>query len=170
MAKFNVSGARLISEFGERYEDYALDALEKEFVNTAGNIIEDSPIGIPNSERADGEPPQGNFRHNWQISRQPNGRYLTGTSKKGRSYASSKIRGKLKGGRSLFLYNNSPQASVIEFGGYPNPVNRGTYYHKSKKYEIRSAGGFSRQAPQGIVRKNLNGFGRRFRARLKGFR
>lgn len=55
----------------------------------------------------------------------------------------------------VYLQNNLPYASVIEFGGYPNPVKRGTRV-KGKKiagkqaYEIRSVNGFSYQAPQGV--------------------
>lgn len=163
--KFNVDGSRLIAEYQAKFQSAAMDAIEKEFINTTGRIIEDSPIGIPNSERS-GRKPQGNFRHNWQIARKQSNRVLSGSSKKGFDYASGQIRNKLKNGGELFLFNNSPQARVIEYGGYPNPVKKGTY-RKGRGYEKRSSGGFSRQAPQGMVRKNLAGFGTRFRSRVK---
>jgi hypothetical protein len=163
--KFNVDGGRLIAKYQAKYQAAAMDALEKEFVNTSGRIIEDSPIGIPNAERYTTKP-QGNFRHNWQIAKKTSNRVLSGSSKKGFDYASGKIRSKLMNGGSLYLFNNSPQARVIEYGGYPNPVKKGTY-RKGRGYEKRSSGGFSRQAPQGIVRKNLAGFGTRFKARAK---
>lgn len=43
---------------------------------------------------------------------------------------------------SLFLSNNLPYIGVLEFGGYPNPPKNGT----------KSSGGFSKQAPTGMVR------------------
>ena len=53
---------------------------------------------------------------------------------------------------TVYIQNNLPYASVIEFGGYPNPVKRGTRVKKDGKwvYEIRSSGGFSIQAPTGV--------------------
>jgi hypothetical protein len=70
-----------------------------------------------------------------------------------------------------FIATAMPQAPVIEEGRYPNPVKRGTRirqkYLRTRRrkriargdlpvgtdpnYEIRSAGGFSKQAPEGIV-------------------
>lgn len=43
---------------------------------------------------------------------------------------------------SLFLSNSLVYAAILEFGGYPNPPKNGT----------KSAGGFSKQAPNGMVR------------------
>jgi hypothetical protein len=66
-------------------------------------------------------------------------------------------------GTSIFLVNNLPYATVVEYGAYPDPVKRGTYVPAGKtKYGItgpgwvkRSAGGFSKQAPAGMVRVSL---------------
>lgn len=52
---------------------------------------------------------------------------------------------------TIFIQNNSPQGSVIEFGGYPSPVKKGTHMGGGK-YEIRSSGGYSKQAPQGVYK------------------
>ncbi|MDO4700876.1 MAG: HK97 gp10 family phage protein [Moraxella sp.] len=53
---------------------------------------------------------------------------------------------------TIYIQNNLPYASVIEFGGYPNPVKRGTRVKRNGKwvYEIRSSGGFSIKAPTGV--------------------
>ena len=56
------------------------------------------------------------------------------------------------------LANNLPYAHVIEYGGYPDPVQFGTWNKKTKSYEIMSDGGFSKQAPQGCVRVNVARF------------
>jgi len=59
-------------------------------------------------------------------------------------------------GKKFFFTNNLPYIINLEYGGYPNPVKKGTYIKKSKSYEIRSTGGFSKQiAPDGWVRKTL---------------
>lgn len=72
---------------------------------------------------------------------------------------------------TIYLATNAPQATTIEYGGYPSPVKRGTRirqaYLRARRskgiksgalpvgtdpsYEIRSAGGFSKQAPQGVI-------------------
>jgi hypothetical protein len=66
-------------------------------------------------------------------------------------------------GTSVFLVNNLPYASVVEYGSFPNPPKRGTYVPSGKtKYGItgpgwvkRSENGFSKQAPSGMVRVSL---------------
>ncbi|MCJ8293393.1 MAG: hypothetical protein MJK15_03220 [Colwellia sp.] len=55
-------------------------------------------------------------------------------------------------GKTIFFTNNSPNINVLEFGGYPVPVKKGTYNKKTRKFEIRSINGFSKQAPKGWVR------------------
>ena len=60
------------------------------------------------------------------------------------------------------LTNNLPYSEVIEFGQYPNPVKQGTKipkkYGGKATYEKRSAGGFSKLAPKGVVRVNATRF------------
>lgn len=66
------------------------------------------------------------------------------------------------GGRDVTIYiiNNLVYIRVLEFGLYPNPPKRGTYVPSGKtRYGVtgpgwarRSVGGFSRQAPRGMVR------------------
>jgi len=55
-------------------------------------------------------------------------------------------------GSDFYIVNNLPYIRVLEYGGYPVPVKRGTYNKQKGVWEIRSEGGFSKQAPQGIVR------------------
>ncbi len=56
------------------------------------------------------------------------------------------------------LTNNLPYSEVIELGEYPSPVEKGTRIPKEfggkATFEKRSQGGFSKQAPQGVVRVN----------------
>lgn len=46
------------------------------------------------------------------------------------------------GAGSIFMTNNLPYIGVLEYGGYPNPTKTGT----------KVSGGFSLQAPNGMVR------------------
>lgn len=52
-------------------------------------------------------------------------------------------------GDITYIQNNTPYGDVIEYGGYPDPVQNGTWV-KGKGYIKKSAGGFSRQAPNGV--------------------
>ena len=88
-------------------------------------------------------------------------------------------------GKVTWLTNNLPYIAVLEYGGYPDPVKRGTLVSRGAAlgslgltvfsgnislrqslalssrtrepavYEIRSAGGYSRQAAAGMVRTNM---------------
>ena len=59
---------------------------------------------------------------------------------------------KLELGGKALLYNNLPYIEVLENGGYPDLVVKGTRNRRTGKFEIRSRGGFSNQAPNGMVR------------------
>lgn len=57
-----------------------------------------------------------------------------------------------------WLSNGLPYARVLEYGLYPNPPLRGSWV-KGKGWVVKSVGGFSRQAPQGMVRVTALEFG-----------
>jgi hypothetical protein len=57
--------------------------------------------------------------------------------------------------KKIYFSNNLPYIGVLEYGGYPSPVERGSYIKQSKSYEILSIGGFSKQAPNGWVRSTI---------------
>lgn len=57
----------------------------------------------------------------------------------------------LKAGQVTFLINRVPYIRILEYGGYPNPPAKGTRL-KGGTYVVRSAGGMSKQAPNGMVR------------------
>ena len=74
---------------------------------------------------------------------------------------------KAQAGDSIALANTLPYIGTLEYGGFPNPPKKGSWIKgsgkKSKKtgkylkggqghYEIKSSGGYSRQAAQGMVR------------------
>lgn len=90
--------------------------------------------------------------------RDRDGRYL----KKGQNFAALSHAQAAKALRKLGLYDvvwiasGLPYISVLEFGGYPNPPALGTWVPKKQQFEIRSAGGFSKMAPAGMVRITMD--------------
>jgi hypothetical protein len=57
-----------------------------------------------------------------------------------------------KGDDKIFIQNNAPYVGMLEYGGYPNPPKKGG---KSKKGDPKTVGGYSRQAPNGMVGTTL---------------
>lgn len=72
-----------------------------------------------------------------------------------------------KAADTSYLTNNLPYAPVVEYGQYPNPPEKGTYDPRAKKYVILSAGGYSKKAPAGMVRRNVARFQRLVTNRLR---
>ncbi len=68
----------------------------------------------------------------------------------------------------IWLVNNLPYIAVIEYGLYPKNVKRGSRVKQGKKwiYVIKSAGGYSKKSPQGMVRKNVARFEQIFKEAL----
>lgn len=58
-------------------------------------------------------------------------------------------------GKVFYLANNVGHTPVLEYGGYPDPPEKGSWNKKEKKFEILSKGGYSKQAPAGMVRISL---------------
>jgi len=57
--------------------------------------------------------------------------------------------------KKIFFTNNLSYIETLEYGGFPIPVEKGSYIKRSKSFEKLSSGGFSKQAPGGWVRKTL---------------
>jgi hypothetical protein len=55
-------------------------------------------------------------------------------------------------GKDVFMTNATPYIEVLEYGRYPVPVMRGSFNRVTRRYVIKSRGGFSQQAPAGWVR------------------
>jgi len=107
------------------------------------------------------EPTSGNTKYNWtctinKLSR----KVLKGTDKNGaRTKARMwKVLARAKGDDTIFFANSVPHINVLEDGGYPSMVKRGSYNKKTHKWEIRSAGGYSKQSPKGMVKVTIAEF------------
>jgi hypothetical protein len=98
---------------------------------------------------------KGRARNNWFLTvGAPSNKTTTSASVGGGGSLSqaSKLP-KIVLGKKIFFTNNLPYINILEYGGYPSPVEKGSYIKKSKSYEILSVNGYSKQAPTGWVRK-----------------
>lgn len=98
----------------------------------------------------------GRFRGNWQLSKNspdPGIRVSWRLDKSGQLVIAEAqvVAESLRAGGMAYIFNGLPYGPVLEFGGYPSPPEHGTW-RRGKGFEVRSAGGFSKQAPQGMVR------------------
>jgi hypothetical protein len=77
-----------------------------------------------------------------------------------------KIISNIVGGDTIYVSNNKKNAPILEYGLFPNPPKKGSYVPKGKTkhgktgpgYYKFSEGGFSKQAPQGMVGITVAGF------------
>jgi hypothetical protein len=115
------------------------------YLSGLGNVISGTPADT------------GIHRNSWFLTvGSPSGSTTTSKNKTG----SSSIRqlGKMPQsvlGKSLYFTNNAPAINILEYGGFPTPVKKGSYIKRSKSFEILSIRGFSKQAPSGWVRATL---------------
>lgn len=58
-------------------------------------------------------------------------------------------------GKIYWLANNNPYISVLEYGGYPDPPKKGSWNKSRHQWDIKSSGGYSKQAPEGMVRISM---------------
>ena len=146
--------------FSDEVNKFALsvkDANEKVVRGTTialfGAIIRSSPVD------------EGRFRGNWFASgADPSTRVTNTPDKSGLKTANNMqaVVTNLPQFDTFTLTNNLPYSEIIEFGGYPKQVEKGTKVSKKgekpARYEQRSQDGFSKQAPQGVVRVNAARF------------
>lgn len=109
---------------------------------------------------------EGRARMNWQFSKDgPTQGTIEGEDKNG-SIAINRVVSGVPGAnirKGVYLTNNLPYIQKLEYGGYPNPPKQGTYLKEGqKKGQYTGPGffkfsehGFSKQAPQGMVRISI---------------
>jgi len=91
---------------------------------------------------------EGTFRNNWFVSGLTPSSEVNpddnGGSDSGVISEMTRDVLALRNFQAITFTNNLPYSEVIEYGGYPNPAQSGT----------KTSGGYSKQAPQGVVRVN----------------
>jgi len=123
----------------------ANNSLRGVYLAGLSNIVQETPAD------------SGRARNNWFLSvNAPSSKTTTSASIGGGGSLSqaSKMPANVLG-KKLYFTNNLPYIGVLEYGGYPSPVKKGSYIKRSKSYEILSINGYSKQAPNGWVRANL---------------
>ena len=143
----------------ENFAERTLGKLEVGFKKVAFGLSEDIIMATPVDS--------GRARGNWfpEINSFSSQEDLTADDKRGlkaRASVRSKVRA-LELGHTFTLTNNLPYIEKLEYGLYPLNPKYGTRYEirDSDKFVtetgfvILSQGGFSKQAPQGMVRINL---------------
>lgn len=103
----------------------------------------------------------GRARSSWNVATgQPDTSYPAAgaASRRGdpASHASGAMR-RLGVYETVWITSSLPYIKVLEYGGYPmNPV-RGSWDRALREWRVKSVGGYSRQAPRGMVRLTVEG-------------
>jgi len=103
------------------------------------------------------DPESGNTRANWRLGvGGPDTSYSEGIADYEGSSTKATLRAEIQSTpvtakTDVFITNSCPSMPFLEFGLYPNPPRVGSYNPYTGETEIRSSGGYSLQAPQGIV-------------------
>lgn len=125
--------------------DVANDDLRGVYLAGLANIVKETPAD------------SGRARNNWFLSvGAPSNKTTTSASIGGGGSLSQA--GKMPKDvlhNKIFFTNNLSYIGVLEYGGFPSPVEKGSYIKRSKSYEILSINGFSKQAPNGWVRATV---------------
>lgn len=95
----------------------------------------------------------GRARGNWVVSAGSPSEEVDEQKKEAR-YTSKNDIPAVEGDDSAFITNNLPYINTLEYGGYPKDPKRGSLVKDKsgkRRYIIKSKGGFSKQAPNGMV-------------------
>ena len=125
-----------VSSFAEQFEDGAEKAVRGTTIELWSSIIKSSPVD------------EGRFRGNWfPTGQKPSEKVDLNNFDKSGSKSSARATqhvSSLKDWSTFTLTNNLPYSEIIEFGGYGDGD--------------KTVNGFSKQAPQGVVRVNVARF------------
>ena len=110
------------------------------------NIVQETPAD------------KGRARNNWFLSSNVPSNKTTSASIGGGASLSQASKMPIRVlGKKIFFTNNLPYIGILEYGGFPKPVKKGSYIKKSGEYEKLSKGGYSKQSKgaKGWVRINI---------------
>lgn len=128
-----------IKQFNIDFSNLSDEVFRITVIKFFGQIVQASPVDT------------GRFRANWFVTTSRPSTRLEPDSEKSENQVTQRIERKVNGSvdqRVFWLTNNLPYSEVIEFGGYGDGP--------------KTRGGFSRQAPKGVVRITAKRFSRIF--------
>ena len=153
-----------IEKFKKKSEDTVNDARRFMAYSLFKKIIDRTPVYFEWTQNA------GNAKNNWTCS--INTLVTTvnsGTDKKGSVTKArvAKVLKQVQGDDDIYFSNSVSQIFMLEDGLYPKNVSKGSWNSQTKKFEIRSIGGFSKQAPKGMVKLSLVEFPNIYKRSIK---
>lgn len=128
-----------IGQFNIDFSNLSDEVFRVTVIKFFGQIVQASPVDT------------GRFRANWFVTTSRPSIRIEPNLEKSENQVNQRIVRKVNGSRNqrvFWLTNNLPYSEVIEFGGYGDGP--------------KTRGGFSRQAPKGVVRITAKRFSRIF--------
>ncbi len=137
-----------LDDFAKKIEVNTLLVVKKLTFDLVNEIINRTPVDT------------GWLRNNWMVSvGNPSAKIKTGKNKRFSAVEATRDVSNMQKLQPVWITNNLPYASVVEYGRYPNPPKHGSRVkgRRGKKggYTIKTIGGYSKQAPVGMVRVSL---------------
>ncbi len=138
-------GREKVEQMLTNYEQTANDNIKGVYLSGLTNIVAGTPAD------------SGRARNGWFLSVGAPSNSTESSNNKTGSNSFSQISRMPQSvlGKKIFYTNNTSYIGVLEYGGFPSPVKKGSYIKRSKSYQILSINGFSKQAPSGWVRSTL---------------
>ena len=126
------------------------DKVKAVYLTGLSNVIEGTPVHFKDG---------GRLRNSWSLNTSATG---VGTKRKPDRNGSASVNNLYSKmpdwilGKKLYFINPMPHANVVEYGGYTTNYkeNGGTWTGSQKQYLSRN--GYSLQAPEGMVRINID--------------
>lgn len=142
----------VLERFDQKSVKSANMVLRETVKNMFGTIIEDTPVGDFDPDHA------GTLKGGWQLTVGSPASGRTGKRSSRRTRDDLNVPNLITktGAKRVFLTNNEPYINVVEYGGYVANPKRGTFDKRTGRFVVRSKGGFSKQAPKGMVRRTMN--------------
>jgi len=131
----------------DQLEQSANDNVRGVYLAGLKNIVQETPAD------------KGRARNNWFLSvTAPSNKTTTSASiGGGASLSQASKMPKRVLGKKIYFTNNLPYIGILEYGGFPKPVKKGSYIKRSGEYEKLSENGYSKQlkGAKGWVRINI---------------
>ena len=100
----------------------------------------------------------GRARSSWNVSvGEPDGSVSESVGKAPTASSAGSALRSLGVYQTVWIASGLPYIKVLEYGGYPKDPVRGSWDRGAKEWRIKSVGGYSKQAPRGMVRLTVAG-------------